>query len=133
MRPPDISGGLAFFISLCYNIINYNFIYFNNAIRQGGYIMKRRAIDFFCTFLSYLVIIGVPIVFVSFALSIFHLIPADLAYWKVMLIVIVSTALSIAYGYEVGIEVGYKKGHHERYQIGCEIERNVQLQSSKTT
>lgn len=29
-------GGLAFFINLCYNIINYNFIYFNNAIRQGG-------------------------------------------------------------------------------------------------
>lgn len=95
--------------------------------------MKRRSIDFFCTFLSYLVIVGVPIVFVSFARSIFHSIPADPAYWKVMLVVIVLVALSLAYGYEVGIEQGYKKGHHEGYQIGCEIERNVQLQSSKNT
>ena len=95
--------------------------------------MKRRFIDIFHTFLLYLVRIGGPIVFANLVFSIFHSIPADPAYWKVMLMVIVLVTLSLTYGYEVGIEEGYKKGHHEGYKIGCEIERNVQLQSSKNT
>ncbi len=92
--------------------------------------MKRRAIDFFCTFLYYLVIFGLPAVCSNF---IYSLVTASFVDWQILLSLAALIAFVATYGYEDGIKKGYKDGHHEGYQIGCEIERNVQLQSSKTT